>query len=169
MNSHNTYMVFRNEKYPGVKSPFLVSQEYATNAYLTLLFVLLIVLYFRMLQGAPLLLPGLAGVFLITFFSNIYAIVRMKKVYTETGFKEDQFYLRNVYDVIRNKTGLWFDLQYATPKREGTVLWVHYFGRPIPLRLQEWHDPQGILDGFSGRLKNDDDHGGHSRGNVSIA
>lgn len=135
--------------HPGESASMVVWQEYAREAYLALFFILAALIYQRLVVDGGVLLVGITGIFVIVGLSNVYGWVKMRKTFVEAGFTGDKFYLKNVYDVIQNKRPLMFPLMYANPKKEGDRLWVHYYGRVIPLNLQEWEDPKELLRHFN--------------------
>ncbi len=129
--------VYRSTDYPQYTGRLRLIQEYATNAYLALFFVLMVFIYYRLLHGLP-LWPAIPAAFLLILASNYYGMIRMRKIFVEIGFSEDQFYIKNLYDVAANKPPLWFDKKYANIRRNKNQMWINYYGRTVHIDLKHW-------------------------------
>ena len=140
---------YKSDHHPGERGSVVVWQEYARDAYLTLFFVLAALIYQRLVTESGVLIPGVIGIFTIITLSNIYGWIKMRNTFVEAGFTGDKFYLKNVYDVIKEKEPLMFPLMYANPRKEGNQLWVHYYGRVIPISLSEWDEPGELIRHFN--------------------
>lgn len=141
---------FKSIHYPKELHPIVISQKYAGAAYLWLTISLVVLIVYRLSLGFNVFYTGIIGVFLSIFLSNVFAVIKMRKTITEVGFYNDNFYINNVYDLVRDHETLMFPLHYANPKNSSEGLIVHYFGRVFILKQEDWDDEnwEGMLGEF---------------------
>lgn len=106
---------------------------------------LMLIMFFQLARREPILVPGLIGVFGTVVFSNVLAVVRMKKEQAEIGFHEGHFYIRSVYQIIMKKDPVFFPLPYTNPRIKNETLYVTYFDNILELNKEEWEGWEEML------------------------
>lgn len=134
----------KSTNYPA-GNPFKIFQDYAWWYYMVLFSTLMLILFFQLARRGPILMPGVAGIFGTVVFSNVLAVVRMKKERAEIGFHEKHFFIRSVYQVLMRKEPAFFPLPYANPRISGDVLYITYFDNIVVLDKEEWEDWDEML------------------------
>lgn len=123
-------------------------QDYATEYYGLLFFILVLVLMYQMGTGRSIFYTGVIGSLLMLSFANFLAAVRMRRKIVAVTFEDELFYPINAFDqVFGNKTRS-FPIAYASPKWNPAGLEIVYHDSILLLKREEWPNLNEVYHNF---------------------
>jgi len=137
---------FKSSHFPDSrKSLFILIQEEAWDIYAGLFGLLAMVLVFLLAYGRDFMLLAIVGVFIVIGLSSLFGVSRLKNRIAEFGVYENQFYIKSVYDIMKNEKGKFFPIPYSNFKVNKKGIQLTYFDRLVMLKASEWPDLNEML------------------------
>lgn len=91
-----------------------------------------------MARHEPVIVPGVAGIFIVLVVGNILGDSYARSAYLEIGFENHFFYMRSAYEIVNNKNLKYYPVAYANPVMSADGLTINYIDHSIKLKKADW-------------------------------
>jgi hypothetical protein len=141
---------FQHKNYPEQGSRRFLLQEYILRPTLFLFLIFAGMLLVLMARHESVIIPGIAGIFIVLLIGNVLGDSYSRSDYLEIGFENNFFYMRSANEIVNKKSLKYYPIIYANPVMGHDGLTVNYIDHSIKLKRADWNNFEEIWSAFNG-------------------